>query len=93
MDSSDPSVPIESEWPANHESYELLGKIGYGAFATVWRGKNLLNGQPCAIKIIDLESIDTNFVGKYNFTPLLNPLYVGISKYLESNLTVHCTFI
>jgi len=62
MDSSDPSVPIESEWPANHESYELLGKIGYGAFATVWRGKNLLNGQPCAIKIIDLESIDTNFV-------------------------------
>lgn len=55
-------IESQDEWPANHEAYELVGKIGYGAFATVWRGLNLLNGRDCAIKIIDLENIDTNFV-------------------------------
>ena len=66
MDAADttPSPNNTAEWPANHECYELISKIGFGAFATVWRAKNLLNGHPCAIKIIDLENIDTNFVGE-----------------------------
>uniref|UniRef100_A0A7S2A7P5 Protein kinase domain-containing protein n=1 Tax=Trieres chinensis TaxID=1514140 RepID=A0A7S2A7P5_TRICV len=44
------SVPIESsqpvrsptgedDWPSDHNSYELLGRIGRGAFASVWRAR------------------------------------------------------
>ena len=60
---SDSKYDQDLEWSANHESYELIGKIGQGAFATVWHGINRITGQDCAIKIIDLDNIDTNFVG------------------------------
>ena len=73
----------EPPWPAHPSHYTLLGKVGQGAFASVWRaycdsgdgaaGKasvesNLCGGSDgrrlCAIKIMDLEHVDTNFVGK-----------------------------
>lgn len=77
---------LQESWPTEHDAYELLGKIGYGAFATVWRAHSKIKttkkknddcidsestamtktGPLCAIKIINLEHIDTNFVGKEN---------------------------
>ena len=74
-------------WPADPFNYTLLGKVGQGAFASVWRahckgGKgvpapvpagekendegntNGNGGRLCAIKIMDLENVDTNFVGE-----------------------------
>eukprot|EP00594_Rhizosolenia_setigera_P018904 CAMPEP_0178967360 /NCGR_PEP_ID=MMETSP0789-20121207/17542_1 /TAXON_ID=3005 /ORGANISM="Rhizosolenia setigera, Strain CCMP 1694" /LENGTH=233 /DNA_ID=CAMNT_0020652943 /DNA_START=202 /DNA_END=899 /DNA_ORIENTATION=+ len=73
---------LQESWPTEHDAYELLGKIGYGAFATVWRAHSKIKtttkknddgidsestamtktGPLCAIKIINLEHIDTNFV-------------------------------
>ena len=53
-------------WPANAHSYDLLHKIGQGAFASVYRANckptDLSCEGSCAIKILDLEHIDTNFV-------------------------------
>lgn len=49
-------------WPASREDYDLLGKIGFGAFAVVWHARCRLREEFCAIKIIDLENVDTNFV-------------------------------
>jgi len=77
-------VPV---WPVDYESYQLLGKVGRGAFATVWRAEcyapsqsDIVQVQPsqqlqqkededqqkkkkrfCAIKVLDLEHVDTNF--------------------------------
>ena len=69
----------EASWPADPSNYTLLGKVGQGAFASVWRaqcnrasdqdperegGSSGSGGRSCAIKIMDLEHVDTNFVGE-----------------------------
>lgn len=55
-----------SNWPANAQMYNLLDKIGQGAFASVYCAKckeiDLSRERSCAIKVLDLEHIDTNFV-------------------------------
>ena len=38
--------------------YDLSGKLGEGAFSQVWRGQRLGGGDACALKCIDLESLD-----------------------------------
>ena len=90
-----------ASWPADPSNYTLLGKVGQGAFASVWRAQcqcsasseldagsggegddddgkesaanadvnvDVTAGQRrrrfCAIKIMDLEHVDTNFVGE-----------------------------
>ncbi len=35
--------PAAEVWPADYNSYTLLGKVGQGAFASVWRAECLLN--------------------------------------------------
>ncbi|GAX23646.1 serine/threonine-protein kinase OSR1/STK39 [Fistulifera solaris] len=47
------------EWPPDPSCYELIGKIGQGAFATVWRA-NAPEERECAIKVLNLDHVDTN---------------------------------
>ncbi len=42
-------------WPTNADCYELLGKIGEGAFAKVMKARCAFKGKDCAIKIMNLE--------------------------------------
>lgn len=50
------------EWSTLFSDYEFLGKIGQGAFASVWRARCHFNERMCAIKVLNLEHVDTNFV-------------------------------
>lgn len=47
------------EWTADATLYELVGKIGQGAFSTVWRARSA-DGRECAVKVLNLDHVDTN---------------------------------
>lgn len=62
-----PTAEYSSEWPTDSSSYQLLGKIGQGAFATVYkalaRSKEDETNElsfACAVKILNLDHVDTN---------------------------------
>ncbi len=76
---------VGPSWPVDYNAYKLIGKVGQGAFASVWRAEcsnvpetgqqqDDIAGEGtetkeevkmlCAIKILDLEHVDTNFGGK-----------------------------
>eukprot|EP00980_Cylindrotheca_fusiformis_P028625 scaffold22620_cov131-Cylindrotheca_fusiformis.AAC.20 len=48
------------EWPTDADSYESTCKIGQGAFASVWKAKVKSSGQECAIKVLNLDHVDSN---------------------------------
>ncbi len=48
-----------SEWPVEPTLYELIGKIGQGAFASVWKAK-AGEERECAIKVLNLDHVDSN---------------------------------
>jgi len=54
------------EWPVEASRYHLVGKIGQGAFASVWRAglkekeDTKQPQQQCAIKVLNLDHIDSN---------------------------------
>lgn len=50
-----------TEWPSGASSYELVSRIGQGAFATVYLATCQTTGATCAIKVLDLENVDANF--------------------------------
>jgi serine/threonine-protein kinase OSR1/STK39 len=49
-------------WPADPSAYLLLNKVGQGAFAHVWRAELVETKTACAIKILNLEHVDTSFI-------------------------------
>lgn len=53
-------------WPVQATAYNIISKIGKGAFAIVYKAtvqaESLPQSKYCAIKIIDLENVNTNFV-------------------------------
>lgn len=56
-----------SEFPADPAMYQLLGKIGQGAFATVWKANRTVKDERdeavtivCAVKVLNLDHADTN---------------------------------
>jgi serine/threonine-protein kinase OSR1/STK39 len=51
-----------SEWPTDPNAYILTGKIGQGAFASVWRATASSNEETrdCAVKVLNLDHVDTN---------------------------------
>ena len=54
------AVPLAvPDWPTDPAAYRLIGKIGHGAFATVWRAVTDTD-QDCAVKILNLDHVDTN---------------------------------
>mmetsp|Transcript_1308 Transcript_1308/g.1756 ORF Transcript_1308/g.1756 Transcript_1308/m.1756 type:complete len:481 (-) Transcript_1308:385-1827(-) len=49
------------EWPTDSASYTLLGKIGRGAFATVYKAvPQNFPAQECAIKVLNLDHVDSD---------------------------------
>lgn len=52
----------DTEWPSGASSYELVSRIGQGAFATVYLATCRTSGSACAIKVLDLENVDANFI-------------------------------
>lgn len=48
-----------AEWSTDPSDYQLLGKIGQGAFASVWKATTPKN-QNCAVKVLNLDHVDTN---------------------------------
>lgn len=50
-----------ADWPSEAARYDLVGKIGQGAFASVWRaGLKEKQDQECAIKVLNLDHVDSN---------------------------------
>ena len=63
--------PAGAEWPMDATKYDLTGKIGQGAFASVWRASTEVTvpseerkQQPeeCAIKVLNLDHVDSNLL-------------------------------
>lgn len=57
-DSASSGAPPPPEWPGSSDGYDVLGKIGYGAFAVVHRAVVKTGGHEgfeVAVKMIDLE--------------------------------------
>lgn len=49
------------EWPTDSGSYDLTGKIGRGAFATVYKAMTKQDPpQACAIKVLNLDHVDSD---------------------------------
>lgn len=49
------------EYPAKASDYELLGEIGQGGFATVYKALVKGTGVEVAVKVIDLEVFNAKF--------------------------------
>jgi serine/threonine-protein kinase OSR1/STK39 len=54
-----------TDWPTDPSLYELIGKIGQGAFASVWKADTKSDGdkdkqRECAIKVLNLDHVDSN---------------------------------
>jgi len=67
------------EWPTSSEHYQLVNRVGQGAFASVWMARIVTVSndddaavereeevQECAIKIMDLEHVNINISGEFN---------------------------
>jgi len=60
-DSAATSTATTAElWPTDPKAYSLLGKIGQGAFASVWKARTQENQECCAVKVLELDHVDTN---------------------------------
>jgi serine/threonine-protein kinase OSR1/STK39 len=59
MSATDAVAAASEDWPTSSKQYQLIGKIGVGAFATVYRARTE-DGRDCAIKVLNLDHVDTN---------------------------------
>jgi serine/threonine-protein kinase OSR1/STK39 len=60
MSTSSAMASIPRDWPTNALAYDFIGKIGHGAFATVWKAQNKEDQRYCAVKVLNLDHVDTN---------------------------------
>jgi serine/threonine-protein kinase OSR1/STK39 len=54
------SSVMAREWPTQALAYDFIGRIGHGAFATVWKARNKEDQRYCAVKVLNLDHVDTN---------------------------------
>ena len=52
---------VQLDYPTTADGYILLTEIGRGAFATVYRAKVKERNEDVAIKVLDLEELNTNW--------------------------------
>jgi serine/threonine protein kinase len=66
------TAPAPVEWPTNPAAYELIGKIGQGAFATVWKARIPETNAVCAVKVLVSQSLVCPYdsIGNIRFIPL-----------------------
>jgi serine/threonine-protein kinase OSR1/STK39 len=58
---TDPAALLAVEWPADASLYKLIGKIGQGAFATVWKARRTDNEHVvCSVKVLNLDHSESN---------------------------------
>lgn len=74
------------EWPTSSDHYQLMNRVGQGAFASVWRARIVTVSndddavereeevQECAIKIMDLEHVNINISGELRLSHDLEDL-------------------
>ena len=78
-------------WPCDSSSYELVSRIGRGAFSTVWHALPTRAGslpvRPVAIKIIDLDNVLSSFEDILQEVQTLR-----LSKH-DNVLSFHCSFV
>jgi serine/threonine-protein kinase OSR1/STK39 len=58
-----PAPPTVIEWPTDSSNYSFLGKIGQGAFASVWKAETNNTGTEtnyCAVKVLNLDHVDSD---------------------------------
>lgn len=55
-----PHAMTDPDWPTDAGGYNLLAKIGQGAFATVYKASTVSHETTCAIKLLNLDHVDTN---------------------------------
>lgn len=72
IDGQQAQTQQHSQWPTNADQYELVNRIGQGAFASVWKARRRRNDHAagndndegeaptCAVKIMDLEHVNIN---------------------------------
>ena len=57
-------LPPDFQWPTDATGYEVLSKIGQGAFATVYLGQTTTSSATtqatCAVKILNLDHVDSD---------------------------------
>jgi serine/threonine-protein kinase OSR1/STK39 len=51
----------EASWPSSADQYQLEKRVGTGAFSQVWRARCPAKESHVAIKIMDLENINSSF--------------------------------
>jgi len=60
MSASEQSSSITVDWPTDKDSYSLDNRIGAGAFAEVYSGTCTTNGKRVAIKVLNLDKVNSN---------------------------------
>lgn len=48
-------------WPSSADQYQLESRIGQGAFSEVWKAHCRPRNTPVAVKVMDLENINSSF--------------------------------
>lgn len=51
--------PVAESWSTDPAEYQLIAKIGQGAFASVWKAVTT-EKKECAVKVLNLDHFDTN---------------------------------
>lgn len=83
----DASSDDPSKWPCSADMYEVLGEIGQGAFATVYRARVKGRTEEVAIKIIDLDQFNTNW------DEIRKEISVMRSLNHENVVKIYCSFV
>ena len=91
-----PSSPEQQDdsmlWPADFHSYTLLSKIGQGSFASVWLCS--VKDRQCAVKVLDLDHVNTNFIGKSKYFRLLSlHFFLIINPQIPPSITFSISYL
>lgn len=73
--------------PSSASQYELIGQIGVGATSQVWASKCTETQEDVAVKVIDLEHVNTNL------EEIRNEIRVMSMSHHPNVVRYHCSFV